>query len=178
MPLTQAVVLDAAMSLLDEVGLDELTTRRLATRLNVRVGALYWHYRNKQALLDAVADRIIAEAAATPLPDADWPDQLRALAGAQREAMLAHPDGARVVASMGAPGTQARAFFDRLIDILLTTGRDAGAAETGADVITSYVNGFTMEEQARKANLLSRAERDRAFDAGLDVVLNGLRHTP
>ncbi|SHF64544.1 TetR/AcrR family transcriptional regulator C-terminal domain-containing protein [Streptoalloteichus hindustanus] len=175
MPLTQAVVLDAALTLLDEVGLDELSTRRLATSLGVRVGALYWHYPSKQALLDAMADRIIAEAATMPLPDADWDDKLRALAGAHRDAMLAHPDGARIIATMSTPGPNGRSFFERTVAVLRETGLSTDEANVGADAITSYVNGFTIEEQARKIDRIARSDRDHAFAAGLAIVLNGLR---
>src|SRR5215217_6285359 len=58
-PLKREEVVGAALELLDEDGLDGLTTRRLAGRLGVRVGALYWHVESKQELLAAVADRFI-----------------------------------------------------------------------------------------------------------------------
>ena len=51
-------VLDGALAMLDAVGLDQLTTRKLAAHLGVQAGALYWHFANKQALLDAMADRL------------------------------------------------------------------------------------------------------------------------
>ena len=45
-------VIRAALDLLNEVGVDGLTTRKLAERLGVQQPALYWHFRNKRALLD------------------------------------------------------------------------------------------------------------------------------
>ncbi|WP_020668580.1 TetR/AcrR family transcriptional regulator C-terminal domain-containing protein [Amycolatopsis nigrescens] len=175
MSLNQATVLAAAVELLDEVGLDELSTRRLAARLGVRVGALYWHYANKQALLDAIADQIIGDAAAVPLPGGDQDERLRVIATAQREAMLAHPDGARLIATMSAPGPQGRTFYQRPIAVLREAGLSEATAEVGTDVLTSYVNGFTIEEQARKVDGWSRRDRDRSFHAGLEVVLAGIR---
>ena len=174
MALNRDVVLDAAVTLLDEVGLDDLSTRRLADALGVRVGALYWHYPGKQALLDAIAERILGEAMAAPVPESGWDRQVRAFAHAHRDAMLAHPDGARVVAGMTAPGPVAKAFIRRPIDALTGVGLNATHAEGGADVITSYVNGFTIEEQARKTTQ-PRAARDAAFEVGLTVIINGLR---
>src|SRR5215208_2930307 len=70
-PLGREEVVGAALGLLDEVGLDGLTTRRLAERLGVRVGALYWHVSSKQELLAAVADRIMEEFSAAPLAGGD-----------------------------------------------------------------------------------------------------------
>jgi AcrR family transcriptional regulator len=58
--LNREQVLTAALDLLDEVGLDQLTMRRLTTALGVQNGATYWHFRSKQALLEAMADELLA----------------------------------------------------------------------------------------------------------------------
>lgn len=170
MPLNREVVLDAAVKLLDETGLDELSTRKLADSLGVRVGALYWHYPSKQALLDAIAEQILTEAAAAPLPDTGWQDAVRAFALAHRNAMLAHPDGARIVAGMSAPGPAALAFLQHLLDALAGIATEPAGA---ADVVTSYVNGFAIEEQARKT-AQPRALRDAGFETGIAVIVAGL----
>ena len=65
-PLTRERIVTAALALLDEGGLAGLTTRRLADALSVRQPALYWHFRDARALLDAVADAMLS-------PE-DWPD--------------------------------------------------------------------------------------------------------
>ena len=59
MRLSREQVLSTALELLDEVGLDHLTMRRLATALSVQNGATYWHFRSKQALLEAMADTLL-----------------------------------------------------------------------------------------------------------------------
>lgn len=181
MPLNRDVVLDAAMKLLDEAGLDSFSTRRLADALGVRVGALYWHYPSKQALLDAIAERILSEAMAAPSPrsesESGWEAQVRAFALALRGAMLSHPDGARIVTGMSAPGPVARAFLQRLIDRLTGIGMSPADAETGADVVTSYTNGFTIEEQARRTSV-PRTDLDAGFEAGLTMIITGLRPLP
>ena len=61
-------VVDVAIALLDADGLDALTMRKLATRLGVQAGALYWHFASKQALLDAMADRFLEVAPPICLP--------------------------------------------------------------------------------------------------------------
>ncbi|MFJ9692336.1 TetR/AcrR family transcriptional regulator C-terminal domain-containing protein [Kitasatospora sp. NPDC101183] len=176
MPLRQADVLQGAMELLDEDGLDELTTRRLAQRLGVRAGALYWHYPSKAALLDALADRIIGEMLAPPPAEGqDWADRLRELATRARTTMLAHRDGARLLASFSAPPPNALAFFGSLLDALRSAGADDRAAHLGADVVTSFVNGYTLEEQARQAAVWPLEQRDATFRLELDIVLAGIR---
>ena len=59
MKLDRDVILQAALSLLDEVGMDKLSTRLLAERLGVQQPALYWHFKNKRALLDAMNGEIL-----------------------------------------------------------------------------------------------------------------------
>lgn len=174
MRLTPAAVLDGAVTLLDEAGLDAFSTRKLATRLGVRVGALYWHYPSRQALLDAVAEQIIGEANAAPTPDADWEHRAAAMIHALRNAMLAHADGARIIVEMDAPGPNALSYIERLRALLADAGMDRTTAENAADVLTSYLNGYTMEEQAHKADQ-QRADADRGFTFGLNVVFAGLR---
>ncbi|MEK8169181.1 TetR family transcriptional regulator [Streptomyces sp. M19] len=97
MQLRRADVLSGALALLDEGGLEGLTMRRLAARLDVQAGALYWHFTNKQALLDAMADKLI-EGVGENLPPGPWDEQAAALAHRLRAALLAHRDGARVLA--------------------------------------------------------------------------------
>lgn len=177
MPLSPPVVLDAAIALLDETGLEAFSTRKLAARLAVRVGAMYWHYASKQALLDAMAERIIGEADLAPIPDGDWPQQAGAMIDALRAAMLAHTDGARLVAEMSTPGPTALAYIHRLRGLLAGAGMDGPTAEDAADVLTSYLNGYTIEEQAHKVDQ-QRADTDRRFTFGLNVVLTGLRDIP
>src|SRR6201989_1518538 len=100
MPLTPVVVLDAAIALLVQAGLETFSSRQVAPRLGVQVGALYWHYPSKRALLDAVAAHIVGEAQAVAVPEGAWPEQAAAMINALRDAMLAHADGARLVAEM------------------------------------------------------------------------------
>ena len=111
MALHREDVIRAAVELLDEVGLDRLTTRALTTRLGVQPGALYWHVRSKGELLSAIADEIMREVYAPgsdPGPEnqvgeqgvgwaVDWAAQTTAFAHRLRRALLAHRDGARVV---------------------------------------------------------------------------------
>jgi TetR/AcrR family tetracycline transcriptional repressor len=59
--LDQAQVVRAALTLLDEVGLDELTMRRLAGQLGVKAASLYRHVHNKNELLALLGDEISGE---------------------------------------------------------------------------------------------------------------------
>jgi TetR/AcrR family transcriptional regulator, tetracycline repressor protein len=170
-------VLQAALHLLDEVGLDDLTVRRLAERLGVAPSALYRHFPSKAALVDAMVEAI-AGSAAGPAPTGPWDEQVRALASASRDGMLAHRDGARLMATFATPGPAALESFARFTGLLEAAGLDPEAALVAVDTVVCYVNGFTIEEQTRRPadpTRRTRAERDAGFRAGLDLIIAGVR---
>ncbi|MEV6157626.1 TetR/AcrR family transcriptional regulator C-terminal domain-containing protein [Nonomuraea sp. NPDC052129] len=172
----RAQVLQAAIELLDEVGLDGLTMRLLASRLGVRAGALYRHYPSKQALLDAmVAHLVVPPGEAVPPLDGPWDERLRLLAIGTRELMLAHRDGARLMSTFQNPGSEAVAFYHDLIATLTTAGVPADTAAAAVDTVMAYVNGYTTEEQARSIATQPREFRDRTFRAGLELIITGTK---
>jgi TetR/AcrR family tetracycline transcriptional repressor len=163
-------VLEAAVELLDEVGLDAFTTRKLAAKLGVQAGALYRHYPSKQALLDAVVGYIVGEASIGALPaDQSWQDIYRAVAIGTRAGMLAHRDGARLMTTFQVPSEAGQAAFHQLTEVLVKAGASGEQAFLAIDTIFAYVNGFTIEEQARGG------DREKGFRAGLELILAGIR---
>ncbi|WP_055586015.1 TetR/AcrR family transcriptional regulator C-terminal domain-containing protein [Streptacidiphilus griseoplanus] len=173
-------VLRAAIELLDEVGIDGLTMRLLASRLGVRASALYRHYPSKQALLDAMVVHLSTPRGEARTPaDAPWDEQLRRTAGSLRQLMLAHRDGARLMSTFHTPGPEAAAGFHDLVGALVAAGTTPDAAVTAVDTVLAYVNGHTLEEQARKtdASAWPGHRRDLAFDNGLELILTGIRAT-
>ena len=71
--LSRQTIVQTALGLLDQVGLEGLTVRRLAAELGVQSPALYWHLRGKQELLDGMADAIIMAAGmGPPRPGESW----------------------------------------------------------------------------------------------------------
>ena len=72
--LQREAIIRTALDLLGETGVDGLTTRRIAAALGVQQPALYWHFKDKAALLDALAEAMLAEnhSRSLPLPDEDW----------------------------------------------------------------------------------------------------------
>lgn len=96
--LDKGTVIAAALELLNEVGMDNLTTRKLAERLKVQQPALYWHFQNKRALLDALAEAMLMERHTRSLPKEgeDWRVYLKENALSFRTALLSYRDGARI----------------------------------------------------------------------------------
>ncbi|EPH4286411.1 tetracycline resistance transcriptional repressor TetR(C), partial [Salmonella enterica subsp. enterica serovar Typhimurium] len=96
--LQREAVIRTALELLNDVGMEGLTTRRLAERLGVQQPALYWHFKNKRALLDALAEAMLTinHTHSTPRDDDDWRSFLKGNACSFRRALLAYRDGARI----------------------------------------------------------------------------------
>lgn len=163
MLLRKANVVDGALALLDSVGLDGLTMRKLGAALGVQAGALYRHYPSKEALLDAMAEKLV-EGVADPLPDGAWDEQLAALAHRFREALLAHRDGGRVFAGTFVSQPNSNALGGAAVSALCAAGISPERAGWIAFAGMYYVLGHTIEEQAQQ-QLVERGEDWHAREA-------------
>lgn len=175
----RADVVEQALGVLDTYGLADLTMRRLGTELGVQPSALYHHFANKQTLLAAVADEILARGSRGDRPAA-WDDRVVAICSGLRDAMLAYRDGAELVATAYSFGLGATTPYDELA-AALTDGRlDDVLVPTAARTLLHFVFGHVTDEQthlqAGSAGAIAdepRAESD--FAAGLGIVLDGIR---
>jgi TetR/AcrR family transcriptional regulator, tetracycline repressor protein len=193
---------DAALGVLDEVGLDELSMRRLAEALGVQNPALYWHVQNKQELHDRMAQVILAKGlataeAATPAPRT-WKKRLERFARGLRDAMRSRKDGARLIAAanLSQPGSALLIRIDALVAALIAEGFRATDALKGVLAVIHYTLGATLEEQADPrsgdpamavdaslptlaalAELLDTSELSRLdarFEFGVGLIVEGL----
>lgn len=156
-PLDQAQVVRAALALLDEVGLDELTMRRLAERLGVKAASLYRHVRNKDELLVLLGDEISGEIP-FPNPAGGWREQLVEAAWNVRRGLLAHRDGARVLASTAPFGPRRLRHIDTLLGIL----RAGGLSDRDAARAAYHANNFVTEFAADEARFAAFAREPGA----------------
>jgi TetR/AcrR family tetracycline transcriptional repressor len=95
--LSKAAVVERALALADELGLEALTIRRLAQELGVTPMALYWHFRSKEELLAGLGDRVWAEIDVDIDPAGDWPAQLRGLLESLVQMLRAHPSASQLL---------------------------------------------------------------------------------
>ncbi|GAB3881543.1 TetR/AcrR family transcriptional regulator [Kibdelosporangium lantanae] len=138
-------VLTGALDLLDEVGLDQLTMRRLASALGVQNGATYWHFRSKQALLEAMADTLLT--GLTENLGEPWDSRVTSLAHRLRRALLSRRDGARVFSSAFFPLPNALAYGEAMVAAFSDAGLSDRDAVWTADTVTYHVVAHTLEEQ-------------------------------
>jgi TetR/AcrR family tetracycline transcriptional repressor len=138
-----------AVALLDMDGLDGVTLRKLAARLGVRQPTLYWHLPNKAALITAIADAILERQfpELTPAePEQPWQDWLFELAVRLRRALLAHPDGARVV-SASQLSVRMAAISELAISTLVARGVSLRRARLIVLTVEHFTVGHVLEEQ-------------------------------
>ena len=164
-------VLLAALDLLDEVGLDALTTRRLAAKLGVRASSLYRHFPSKRALLDAMAGHLLEGVAeGGQHADEPWEEAVRVVATRMRVAMLSRRDGARLLATFHVPPEVGERLVDDLVSRLTSAGAAQQEAAIAVDTVLGYVHGFAIEEQAH-----GRVGPNMRFPFGVELILAGIR---
>ncbi|MET7327892.1 TetR/AcrR family transcriptional regulator C-terminal domain-containing protein [Nonomuraea sp. NPDC005650] len=200
MALEKSIIVATALRLLDEVGLDGLTLRRLAGELGVQAPALYWHFKNKQELLDAMAAAMMSGHQSRPALEepGKWREWLAGYAHADRAILNSCRDGAKLVAGTR-PSTELFAAVERAMAGLESAGFGAGDAARGLFTVSGYVAGFVLEEQADRTR--SDEERgmpdleefrrtyprlmagltevgdpqgDASFEGGLQLILDGM----
>ncbi|HEX2317251.1 MAG TPA: TetR/AcrR family transcriptional regulator [Thermomonospora sp.] len=124
--LDSEVIVAAAIRLLEEHG--TLSVRQLGTELGADPSAIYRYFRNVDALLLAVADRMVGEAMDGFEPSGDWVASLRDLAMRGYRAYLAHPQAARAVAARTSDLPNTARMIDTIIGVLLSAGFDGATA--------------------------------------------------
>jgi AcrR family transcriptional regulator len=120
--LSKKTVVDRGLALADASGLDGLTIRRLAQDLGVTPMALYWHFRSKEQLLVALADRVWSEIDADVDPAQPWSRQLRGLLESLVRVLRDHPCASQLLMETE---KQSESFL-RLTEIALGVLRGAG----------------------------------------------------
>jgi TetR/AcrR family tetracycline transcriptional repressor len=141
-------VVDEAVALLDADGLDHVTLRKLAARLGVQAPTLYWHIPNKAALITAIAEEILTPSPATAIHEGQrWQDWLLDLALGLRRALLAHPDGARII-SIAQMSRNMAALSELAMSTLVARGLPLHRARVMVLTVERVTIGFVLEEQA------------------------------
>ena len=149
--LTKASIVQAALDLLDETGMDGLTVRALASRLGVQAPALYWHVRSKQALLDEMATQIwrqVGDVMAGLPGDLPWREVMATYAGTVRKELLGHRDGAKAFSGTTLTDPAVVRRQEVTFESLIRQGFALEDAVRGLLLLHDFAIGFCVEEQA------------------------------
>jgi AcrR family transcriptional regulator len=142
-------VVETALKLLNEVGLDGLSLRTIAKELDVQAPALYWHFKNKQALLDEMATEMYRRmvAAERLAPDATWRERILASQRGLRAALLGYRDGAKVFSGTRFTGIEHAAGMEANLRALVEAGFTLPQAVRASTTAHYFTLGFVTEEQ-------------------------------
>jgi TetR/AcrR family tetracycline transcriptional repressor len=147
-PLTVERIVDAALALIDESGLDAFTMRRLGDRLGVDPMAVYHHLPNKGAVIEAVV-RHVFDDLPTPSTRGTWQQRVHRWANTYRTVAAAHPNLVlRIVADPAAVAIATVRVNEALYAPLEASGLPAAHVAAAGDVIVDYVNGYVLAEAA------------------------------
>ena len=189
-----------AVALADEGGIDAVSMRKLGQRLGVEAMALYRHVRDKEDLLDGLADVVLREIEPTP-PDPDWRTGLRNQVLAARAVMVRHPWAPGVLVERGTAGPAALDRIEAVLATLFGAGFSEDLAHHALHVLSSRIFGFNqdlfddsprgrepgpmppadrypnvgrMAQAASHEGGLGYCDDDVEFAFGLDLILDGL----
>jgi AcrR family transcriptional regulator len=143
LPLSRERVLDAALKLADHGGLEGLSMRKLGQALGVEAMALYYHFANKERVLDGIVDLVFGE---IDLPTAgeDWKVAMRRRAISVRDALLRHRWAIGLMESRTNPGPANLRHHDAVIGNLRAAGFDMAMVATAYSLLDSYIYGYAM----------------------------------
>jgi len=148
----QQRIIDAALEMLKKDGLNNLSLRKLAGKLDIQAPALYWYFKSKDLLIDYMAESILHKEFSSfkvRREDEDWQSWLTDSLLRLRKAMLAYKDGARVVAGAHIyPAVTLGKFFENVLKSLTSSGIDTLHALHILGAAITYTFGFVIEEQS------------------------------
>ncbi len=169
---TRTAVVEAALGLLAEGGLDAVSFRRIAKVLGVAGPTLYWHVESKRQLMDLMAEELVrrsGRAYAGPDPGQPWWEWLRADARRVFEALIATRDAPRVLAG-NRPSPESFEGIERVLGVLVEAGMSPGDAQQTLFALGAYVIGSATEWQAEAERAAGQPLPDPA-----DEELNAVR---
>lgn len=144
-PLTRDRVVRAAVEIADREGLDALTMRRLGSELGVRAMSLYRHVANKDEILDAIVESVIAEIE-IPRHGDDWRDAMRRRAQSAREVLTRHAWAIGLLESRRLMGPAIVAYLDAIVGCLRAEGFTVEQAAHAFWLLDCYVYGQVIQE--------------------------------
>ncbi len=152
-PLSEDAIVDAALAITRTEGLDAVTMRRVAAKLDTGAASLYVYVRNRDELLRAMMDRVAGTVPPIAPDPAHWREQVHELMRGLRRALEAHPGLASVLTGEPPTTENALAGAESLLGILLAGGVPPQDASWAVDILMLIVTATATEADIRRASL-------------------------
>ena len=158
-PLSEDVVVDAALAILQSDGLEAVTMRRVAAALDTGPASLYVYVAGREGLLQAMLDRVVATVELEVPDPSRWRAQLHSLLVRVRQALAAHPGIAAM--TLADPPTTAAVLrlVENLLGILLAGGFSPQDAAWASDIFVLLATAAAREDDVRRPRGASDDER-------------------
>jgi TetR/AcrR family tetracycline transcriptional repressor len=201
-PLTRERILEAAVALVDDQGLEGLSMRKLGTSLGVEAMSLYNYIPNKAALLDGVLERVVSEIK-IPEDGSTWDERLRQMTHSFRSIALSHPRVVPLFAMRPFNSLPALEVVEAVFELLAEAGFPPEDAFRALRAMSAYAIGFTISEALQimgegadrppvrfidpesteenfprtieAAPVMLKDDSDLQFEFGVDLLLSGLK---
>ena len=205
LPLSRDRILHAALTLVDEGGIELLTMRKLGQELGFEAMSLYNHVANKDEVLDGILDLVLGESE-PPSLIGDWDAAIRTSAVSVHGALRRHPWSCTLVMAPGRIRPARLRYMDLLLGRLREAGFSADTTYHAYHVLDGHIFGFSLWEtshiytaeeaanlEAKFAHVITadaypylheHAQQHfgegphrevSAFELGLDLILDGLK---
>jgi AcrR family transcriptional regulator len=199
-PLSRERIVKAALKLIDADGLDGLSMRRLGQTLGVEAMALYHHFANKGALLDAVLEELTAEVEFPPRGSMPPLERLRHFARAHRQMALRHPNAFILIPTRRFNTERSFAQYEEVLEAFRDLGFDAALSARYFRTVGYLASGAGLADIASRARQphatpvrleafedarfplvsavvphLRAANLDAIFEFGLDILFDAMR---
>lgn len=144
-------VLDAALELADEIGIDDLTIRRLADKLGVGAMTIYHHVPSKEEIIDGMVEIVFTEIEMPP-NNTDWKTAMRQRCISARQVLNQHPWAAPLLESRTVPGPASLEHHEAVLACLRGAGLSLQMTAHAYAILDSFVYGFAFEESVLPAS--------------------------
>jgi len=194
--LSRETIRDEALRLIDEEGIAAFSTRKLGRALGCEAMAIYWYYPSKEALLDAVVDKLMSRLSRLEKRDReDWVDVLREVAHAYRSIAHDHPQAFPLIATRRFATEETYGVLEQLFELARSQGIPDRTTARFFRVVSAYCSGIALNELAALRELtdpniavvrgkfervasvfewLEPRHHDDLFDFGLEILLESL----
>lgn len=144
-PLTKERVLQGALGLADEIGVEAFTMRRLAAALGVKPMTIYHHVPGKEQILDGIVDMVFAQIELPPAGLA-WKGAIRRRCISAREVLRRHPWAPPLMESRTSPGPASLRHHDAVIGCFRQGGLSIAMTAHAYAIVDAFVYGFALQE--------------------------------
>jgi AcrR family transcriptional regulator len=172
-PLGQDLIVDTAIRILDEEGLDGLSMRRVAQELGTGPASLYAHVSSKEELLELMLERIAGEIELPELDPARWQEQLKEIARNAQRVYASHADIAKVSLATIPTGANQLGIAEAVLTLLRGAGVPDQVAAWALDRLAMYIDADAIEGSMYTAKLKQGFDLE-AYFAGVHDYMRRL----